>query len=195
MRGAQTARRGRWITRLRAGARAGVLVAAAGAGALLGGCASMTEGQCRRADWYERGLEDGREGRPALWLDAHRQACARAGVQPDAARWLDGWAQGNRAYCTPRSGWQSGALNRGYGGACRDRDEDAFMRAYAAGQAVWRTRQELQRSWEEVERLELELRRVTRDEDRQRIRQRLAWLDVERRRLRLLLETQELTRP
>lgn len=170
-------------------------VLATGALAWLGGCASMSEGQCRRADWYERGLEDGREGRRANWLDAHREACAKAGVQPDATRWRAGWEAGNQAYCTPRSGWQAGALNRGYGGACRDRDEDAFMRAYGAGQAVWRTRQELQRNWDEVERLELELRRAIKDEERQRIRQRLAGLDVERRRLRLLLETQELTRP
>lgn len=175
--------------------RVAVRVVAVGAIAWLGGCASMTEGQCRRADWYERGLEDGREGRRASWLDAHRQACAKAGVQPEASRWRAGWEEGNRAYCTLRNGWQAGALNRAYDGACRDRDEDAFMRAYAAGQAVWRTRQELQRNWDEIERLELELRRTIKDEDRQRIRQRLAWLDVERRRLRLLLETQELTRP
>jgi hypothetical protein len=183
-------RRGRGV---RPGAwAAGAALACA---ALLAGCASMSEGQCLRADWYERGLEDGRDGRPATWLDAHRQACAKAGVQPDGARWRAGWQEGNRAYCMPRSGWQAGAQNRGYAGACRDRDEDAFMRAYAAGQAVWRTRQELQRNWDEVERLELELRRAAKDEERQRIRQRLAWLDVERRRLRLLLETQELSRP
>ena len=54
---------------------------------LVSGCASMTQDQCRHADWAERGQRDGREGYSLSRIDEHREACAKVDVRPDTARW------------------------------------------------------------------------------------------------------------
>ena len=50
---------------------------------LLAGCASMSEDQCRRADWLERGQRDGRNGENPYRIDDHRKACGKVGIVPD----------------------------------------------------------------------------------------------------------------
>lgn len=59
---------------------------------IVAGCAGLAEKECR-GDWYQTGLRDGRRGdRPDI--DAYARQCARYGVQPDAARYLEGWNDG-----------------------------------------------------------------------------------------------------
>ncbi|MDH3265262.1 MAG: DUF2799 domain-containing protein, partial [Paracoccaceae bacterium] len=50
---------------------------------LLAACASLTEEECRTADWVRIGVRDGAEGRGTDHVEAHRRACAGVGVSPD----------------------------------------------------------------------------------------------------------------
>lgn len=161
----------------------------------LAGCASMTEDQCRRADWFERGRRDGGQGEPSTYIDAHRQACAKAGVLPDGTRWLAGWQDGVRGYCTPRSAWDSGAANRSYQGACRDLDEAAWLRWYRSGQDLYRTRRERDTARSEIDKLERQLKKAEKDDERKQLREQIHKLDVEHARLRRLAQTLESAAP
>ena len=68
-----------WIRALLAGA------------AVIGGCAAMSDTQCRSADWYEVGYRDGIFGlQPQDGVYAHQ--CAGASV--DLARYAQGWREG-----------------------------------------------------------------------------------------------------
>lgn len=162
---------------------------------LLAGCASMSEGECRRADWFERGLGDGRSGTLPSRVQSHREACAKAGVEPDEARWQAGWSEGVKSYCTPNSAWNQGLRNLPYQGACARLDEPTFLRYHRAGQMVHRARQELTQNGVAMARLEEELKKATKDEDRRRLREELQRAERERTRLTALLLTLELAGP
>lgn len=156
----------------------------------LAGCETMSEDQCRRADWGERGRADGRNGEPEDHVEAHRRACAKANVQPDERRWRQGWAEGVRSYCVPQVGWQRGLDNRSYYGACRDFDEAQFMRWYRAGQDAWRTRSEREAKQREIDKLEDRLKKAQKDDERRTLREQIRQLDIEQARLRRLYDAQ-----
>jgi hypothetical protein len=62
--------------------------------ALGAGCASMSDNECRSANWYERGMQDGLIGLQPR-LDVYSSQCTRYGVQPAANDYLEGWQSGN----------------------------------------------------------------------------------------------------
>jgi len=62
-------------------------------GALLAGCASLNETQCRSTDWYQQGQHDALMGnRPKI--DLYAQQCSRYQVQPSEKDYMAGWALG-----------------------------------------------------------------------------------------------------
>ena len=46
---------------------------------LLASCATLSEEECRAADWYQIGVNDGAEGRATDYVESHRRACAGLG--------------------------------------------------------------------------------------------------------------------
>ena len=59
------------------------------------GCAAqqLTENECRRANWYERGWNDAMMGnRPQI--DRYNQECTRFGAAPGEQDYMNGWAAG-----------------------------------------------------------------------------------------------------
>lgn len=115
-------------------ALAGLLVTA-----LLAGCASApvdNKDQCLAADWRTVGYEDGLRGAPADRIGGHRVACARHGVTPDLAAYLDGRERGLQQYCQPRNGFRAGVNGSGYADVCTGAAEAAFIDAYRQGRQI-----------------------------------------------------------
>ena len=79
--------------------------------ALLAGCASLDKDECRTADWYAVGLEDGARGRALDRLGDHRRACAEHGVTPHTERYLAGRSEGLRSFCTYERGFGMPAVS------------------------------------------------------------------------------------
>lgn len=159
---------------------------------LLPACESMSEDQCRRADWQQRGERDGQQGQSAGRIDAHREACAKAGVVPDAARWRQGWQRGVLTYCTPRSAWSEGSRNQAYQGACRHLDETGFLRWHQAGIDLYKARQQRDGVKRDIDKAEAQLKKAEKDDERKTLRERIRALDQDHARLRRLVETLEL---
>lgn len=153
-------------------------------------CETLSEDQCRKADWAERGRLDGRNGEPEAFLEAHRRACAKAGITPDDRRWRQGWADGAREFCVPRVAWQRGLDNRGYSGSCRDFDEAVWLRWYRAGKDAHATRSEREAKQREIAQAEEQLKKADKEDLRKALRERIRQLDAEQARLRRLLELQ-----
>ncbi|HZV85525.1 MAG TPA: DUF2799 domain-containing protein [Brevundimonas sp.] len=110
---------------------AGMIVAA---GALLAGsCATMSEDQCRVADWGGQGLRDGSAGLPMSRLDDHAKACAKHGVAPDLTPYRSAREDGLRSYCRLERGFEEGRRGRGYHGVCRAEEEAEFLPAFHDG--------------------------------------------------------------
>lgn len=156
---------------------------------LLAGCETMSEDQCRRADWLDRGRRDGADGEPMSILDSHRKACAKAGVVPDDARWHTGWREGLGRYCTPRSGWERGLSDRTYHGVCAGMGEDEFLRWHRAGREVYKLRQQRDHNTREIAKLEEQLKKAAKDDERKALRDRIRHLDQDQQRLRRTIDT------
>ena len=110
---------------------------------LLAGCATMNEDECRSADWYTVGFEDGAHGRAINYIGNHREACAEYGISPRADRYQDGWNEGIRRYCTPRNGYQAGMRGASRSAQCPADLARDFDIAYHYGYRIYLLNREL----------------------------------------------------
>lgn len=110
--------------------------ALAGAGVLLGSCATMSQDQCLAGAWDEVGFADGAEGYAMSRLNEHAEACAKYGVAPDEAAYSAARFDGLRTYCTAERGFREGREGDSYGGVCSPAQEAMFLPAYRDGQVV-----------------------------------------------------------
>ncbi len=101
---------------------------------LLAACATLSPEQCRVVDWSEQGFRDGANGVSESRLNAHAQACAKAGIPPDAPAWLAGREEGLRLYCVAEVGYREGLRERPYARVCSGPAEAEFLMGYRAGE-------------------------------------------------------------
>ncbi|MEC5397043.1 DUF2799 domain-containing protein [Uliginosibacterium sp. H1] len=154
---------------------------------LLPGCASLSEKECRTADWQQIGYRDGSNGYPRSRAADHVQACRKSGVTVDEPRYFAGHAEGLQRYCTPDNGLRAGLSGQGYAGVCPADLAVAFEERYIAGREVWRQRQRIDEIDNERRNLEYQLGRAKTDDDRRYLRNSLRSLDFEARRERDIL--------
>lgn len=172
------------------------LITLAGAVALaLGGCATLSEEECKTADWGRLGYKDGAAGHPESRLAEHAEACGKINIRPMPDIWRAGWDRGVRAYCVPSVGWREGLAGRSYQGVCRGRGEEAFLTAYNTGTEIHRLESRISSNDADIRRLERELPKADNDKERRRIRDRLRDLDWEQSRLRMQLGQTRLSAP
>ena len=117
------------------------------AGAVLNGCATLSEEQCLVGDWYGIGVADGQSGYSFQRLGEHNEACASHGVIPDAALYEQGRQQGLRSYCTPQIGFREGRQGDSYAGVCPAHLEADFLAGYSDGRLVNAAQQAYQVAW------------------------------------------------
>jgi len=165
-------------------------------GIVLSGCASLSETECRTADWGRLGQQDGANGYAESRLADHAEACNKIGILPNATAWRAGWDQGVQSYCTLAVGWCEGLAGRGYNGVCRTRGNEAgFLQAYNAGSEIHRMQNRIEQNSSELRRLENQLRSAPNDEARRRLRDQMRHLDREQSRLRSQLGLMQLSAP
>lgn len=115
------------------------------AGLFLSACASLSKDECLVADWYQIGVTDGANGKSLTQMAAHRKACAKVGVTPDADAYTQGRVVGLQSFCTAERGYQQGERGYSYGGVCPPHLEPVFMQGYLAGMQIYKTNQEIRR--------------------------------------------------
>ena len=115
---------------------------------LLAGCASLDQDECRTANWYAIGLEDGARGRALERLGDHRRACSEHGVALDADRYVAGRNEGLKSFCTFQNGYTQGRSGHGYAGACPPDAAKLFLAGHQRGRELY----ELHRRHDSLER-------------------------------------------
>ena len=100
------------------------------------GCATLDKDECRTADWYAIGLEDGARGRAIERLGDHRRACAKHDVTPNAERYLAGRNEGLKSFCTPERGYSEGRAGHAYAAGCPEPLAGHFLGAYQRGREL-----------------------------------------------------------
>jgi hypothetical protein len=79
--------------------------------ALLAGCASMSDSECRSANWYALGERDALLYGMRPQIDQYTHQCSRYGVQPPEADYMAGWIVGDRERAIRMSGSECCAPN------------------------------------------------------------------------------------
>jgi hypothetical protein len=147
----------------------------------LNACATLSPEQCRTANWYDLGVEDGRSGYSADRLARHREACAEVGVKPDEKRYMQGRQLGLKSYCTADNAVQEGLAGHRYEGSCSGNSGAAFKRLYDAAYAVYEARQKIERIDSNIASKEREIRDGKTSEDRRHeLRREIRNLDSDR---------------
>ena len=159
------------------------------AAAALAGCNTLSEKECRHADWVRIGQQDGANGYTAARLDEHAKACGEIGIVPDGRAYARGREQGLLSYCQPTVGRSKGADGASYYGVCAGPAEAAFMRGYTVGKQI----HDLKRLQESNRRQRKELtdqlaKKDIMEDETKRIRRELERLDQDDRRLQRLVE-------
>lgn len=143
----------------------------------LSGCATMSEGECLTANWFDRGYKDGLHGYPASRVVDHREACSGVGIAPDITQYRKGYDQGIVQYCTPANAVAEGRAGRSYGHVCPARLEGQFLVYYRQGRIVYDVQQRVDRLNRESRQLQRELDNVKEKDARRRLRNELRDLD------------------
>jgi len=136
----------------RLGARAVALAAALA----LGGCATLSEQECRSGDWTAVGRADGAAGALPEQLERHQKACARHGIEPQEPAWRAGYQAGLAEFCTPKGGYLAGRDGQGSRQACAGAPkEQEFLQALRRGQEVNAMRRDVDQLRQNVRDLEM----------------------------------------
>jgi len=156
----------------------------------LSGCATLSENECRTANWYELGERDGYSGYRRARLEDHREACAEYRIEADAEAYERGRSAGLLRYCTPERGYTVGKTGSSYSEVCPPQAETSFLQGYEMGREVYRAGRSVEDLEAEVRRAEDKLGREESAEERDRLRRRIHNIDAElldaRSRLRRL---------
>ena len=138
----------------------------------LGGCASLSESECKEGDWRSIGFKDGRSGQPVVRIQDHVKACKKHGIHPDPALYTEGRQSGLRLYCTPKSGYNTGLYGRTYYNVCPPSVASGFLAGRNLGEQLRRAESSFNSAKSNIERLK---------GDRARIKEKIADLRQKRR--------------
>ncbi|MDD2462377.1 MAG: DUF2799 domain-containing protein [Desulfobulbus sp.] len=137
---------------------------------LLGGCASLSQEQCQRGDWYGLGVVDGKAGEPTRRLEVHNRACAEYGVHINEGPYLAGRTEGLKTFCRLENAIVTGLAGLRYAGVCPPEIDATFAHYNNAAYAVFRTRQEMDALQARISDTELRLEANKYRDDRSRLR-------------------------
>ena len=150
---------------------------------MLAGCATLSEGDCARSDWFAIGAQDGRAGYSPDRLDQHAKACAKHGYGVDTRAYDAGYLDGLKSFCMPARGFALGRDGTSYQNQCPREAERDFLPAYYLGKDIHAIDQEIERIDRELTDLRAEIDdEETSKEARKTARQRLRYLTDDRAR-------------
>ncbi|MBH1963864.1 MAG: DUF2799 domain-containing protein [Comamonadaceae bacterium] len=151
-------------SRVRAGMGAVGLVLGA---LLLSGCASMSEEQCRGANWAALGHSDARDGDMPDFGAQRVQSCAEKGVRGNLSEWQRGWEQGRREVCVPGNADSWARRDSEYKpGFCPPDMEPLFLSIYTPARERYRFEKRIRDLQQQIDERSRRLEEVIRDSGR-----------------------------
>ncbi len=134
--------------------------------ASLGGCAALSEEECRSANWYALGDTDGSRGaNPNHKLERYHEACTKIGITPQVDPYIAGWKQGVARYCTPDNAYAAGRAGQTYHGVCTGDADRLFRINYGYGYRIYEIRRRIADIEEEIRQREIKLQEAPRKDD------------------------------
>jgi hypothetical protein len=151
----------------------------------LSGCATLSQEDCRRGDWFGLGVRDGLAGQTSSRLSDHVNACYEYGIAINNEAYFAGREQGLRDYCRIDNAFSVGLNGHPYQHVCPPAIDGLFSRYHSAALTLYEHRTELDRLDREISSTESRLHdKKLSDKDRVRIRSDLRDLDHRHHHLR-----------
>ena len=155
---------------------------------VLAACATLSEDQCRNADWEAIGREDGANGRTPDFIEKHAKACNQYGIAPVRAEWEKGRQAGLPLYCQPARAWEEGADGHRLSPVCPATGLEELERANFRGLTYHRIGQDIDEAEREITRINAEIASLAPDDparvllasERARLRLEITMLRAER---------------
>jgi hypothetical protein len=139
----------------------------------LGGCASISQEQCRLSDpsaWERLGRSDAQGGNALTRLNKHQEACAKVGVLPDDKAYVRGWSQGVLEYCTPHHAREVGRSgSSGNGQMCPGETGKLFQANWVVGNEIHQAESQVSSLQGDIRNLEKQVGKNNNDPEAQRI--------------------------
>lgn len=183
--------------------RVGIALLLLGA-ALISGCATMSEEQCRGANWAALGQSDARDGDMPQFGADRVKSCAEKGVAGNLAEWQRGWEMGRREVCVPGNAVSWAQRSSDYTpGFCPPDMEPLFMSVYTPARERYRFEKRIRDLQSQIDERSRRLddldRQLGRSENQSRERQadlraRRSSLEREIRNLRDRMHTETMMR-
>ena len=104
---------------------------------LLTSCATMSEDECRSADWHLIGFGDGANGYVVSRIASHQKACSKVAVTPDLSAYTKGRNEGLIEYCKPITAYRLALRGSRYSDVCPAELEQEFSQGYRYGQQLY----------------------------------------------------------
>ena len=147
---------------------------------LLSGCASMSPEECKTADWYNVGYQNGLNGNAPSIINSYTEDCNEAGVTPNRAQWKEGFDKGTIIYCSPDNGYTLGSEGREYYGVCSNKQ---FLENYQLGRQEYQRQQRIQQIDTEISVIDNQLDNNPDKENAKRLKEKRKRLADERSQL------------
>lgn len=152
----------------------------------LAGCETMSKEECRSADWFQVGYQDGRDGKARTQIEYIAESCAKTNITPDRGSYFYGRDKGLREYCAPEHGFHLGKNGMSYNRVCPPETTISSEASYNEGRRIYDARQHLKKLEANRHKLEDQLSKAANDEGKKHIRNELEDLD---KRLRFARDT------
>ncbi len=148
---------------------------------VLAGCATLSQEDCLRGDWFGVGMKDGLAGEPESLLSEHAKACYEYGIVVENQTYFAGREQGLRDYCRLENAFAVGLNGRPYHHVCPGPIDGLFGHFHAAAYAVYVAHSEMERIENELYSKERQLHdKKLNDKDRAQIREDIRHMDRQR---------------
>lgn len=140
----------------------------------LGGCATLSESDCARGDWFRIGVNDARSGYRLDRLGEHQKACSKYGYGVDYPAYEAGYHEGLVDFCVPEQMFRSGRDGKSYPDQCPVSLSRNLRPAWQLGSDVHAIEREMEDYKREMDKLDAEIRDdKTSDTSREVARQRV----------------------
>lgn len=98
-------------------------------------CSTMSKKDCETANWAALGKRDGVEGKTLDAYNRRETQCQEHGLLTEREKYISGYAEGLKIFCTYEGGQKFGYSGDRYDGQCRRHSEEEFLKGYKLGKA------------------------------------------------------------
>ena len=112
----------------------------------------MTPKQCTMVDWYQKGIEDGANGKASTDISSYVTPCSKVNITPNVEAWNQGRTEGLKSYCTAHNAYLVGLSGKTFQPVCKVTGPQSvtMIEKYELGRKIHKAQVEINSSENEI---------------------------------------------